>query len=93
VIWSEPAACAGAPEKIFFPAASAPDSRRPTQPDYRAAAQYCSRCPAIMICAADILTYEQGRAAYQRFGYAAGMTPQQRAQLDPTSPERKRVQK
>ncbi|MBQ1163739.1 WhiB family transcriptional regulator, partial [Streptomyces sp. A73] len=42
------------------------------------------RCYVRQQCLAETLRAEQGRRAYSRYGIAGGLTPAERAVLDPT---------
>jgi hypothetical protein len=65
--WRDRAACAGADtDRIFYP-----NEKNQNGDYYREARTYCARCTVTVECAAEA----------DRFGFWAGMSPEQRAQL------------
>lgn len=94
--WLAHAACTGAPDSVFYPHEPAdPDHEerrergRPAA-DYRLARSYCQGlgskvppCPVRAECASYVMTFEQGLSEKHRYGMYAGMTPRERARLDP----------
>ena len=73
--WMDNAICVGVDTEVFFP--------KGHQPDYTQARGICANCPVRDLCASEILRQESGAPASMRFGYQGGLTPGERAELDP----------
>jgi WhiB family redox-sensing transcriptional regulator len=71
--WRQHAACRGADGDIFFPSA-----RRHTIHTWKAAREYCDRCPVVNECLALALSQEP---AEDRWGMFGGTTPSERRRM------------
>jgi len=66
-----------------------PNKKAPERHVIASAKALCHSCPVLDVCALDTINYEAGASAKNRYEIVGGLTPMERADLDPKAGKRK----
>jgi hypothetical protein len=76
--WSSRGLCRHEDPEMFFEARHVDDAKA-----------VCARCPVLTACQRDVMEFESGKSADWRDGVVAGLTAEERAELDPVARRKK----